>query len=72
MLSDGLPSGRASAGWAFFTSMKPKEEIFLVAADAVPQHWTLENYPRCWWGGTYFQAARRHGHRRLCTSSAWF
>ena len=43
--------------WAFFTSMKPKEEIFLWPPTILPQNWTLENYRALLEGrDAYFQA----------------
>jgi ABC-type glycerol-3-phosphate transport system permease component len=44
--------------WAFFTSMKPKDEIFLWPPTLWPSTWTLENYRALLEGReTYFQAA---------------
>lgn len=43
--------------WAFFTSMKPKDEIFLWPPTLWPSTWTLENYRALLEGGeAYFQA----------------
>ena len=43
--------------WAFFTSVKPKDEIFLWPPTIWPQSWTLENYRALLEGReTYFQA----------------
>ncbi len=43
--------------WAFFTSMKPKDEIFLWPPTLWPDTWTLENYRALLEGReTYFQA----------------
>jgi ABC-type glycerol-3-phosphate transport system permease component len=43
--------------WAFFTSMKPKDEIFLWPPTLWPSTWTLENYRALLEGReTYFQA----------------
>jgi ABC-type glycerol-3-phosphate transport system permease component len=44
--------------WAFFTSMKPKDEIFLWPPTLWPGTWTLENYRALLEGReTYFQAS---------------
>lgn len=43
--------------WAFFTSVKPKDEIFLWPPTLWPQTWTLENYRALLEGRqAYFQA----------------
>lgn len=43
--------------WAFFTSVKPKEEIFLWPPTLWPETWTLENYRALMEGReAYFQA----------------
>ncbi|MGK7868032.1 carbohydrate ABC transporter permease [Falsiroseomonas sp. E2-1-a20] len=43
--------------WAFFTSMKPKDEIFLWPPTLWPSTWTLENYRALLVGrDAYFQA----------------
>jgi ABC-type glycerol-3-phosphate transport system permease component len=48
--------------WAFFTSMKPKEEIFLWPPTLWPQSWTLENYRALLEGReAYFQAGGAAG-----------
>jgi ABC-type glycerol-3-phosphate transport system permease component len=48
--------------WAFFTSMKPKEEIFLWPPTLWPQTWTLENYRALLEGrDAYFQAGAASG-----------
>ncbi len=48
--------------WAFFTSMKPKEEIFHWPPTLWPQTWTLENYRSLLEGkDAYFQAGAASG-----------
>lgn len=48
--------------WAFFTSMKPKEEIFLWPPTLWPETWTLENYRALLEGkDAYFQAGAASG-----------
>lgn len=48
--------------WAFFTSVKPKEEIFLWPPTLWPQTWTLENYRALLEGrDAYFQAGAASG-----------
>lgn len=48
--------------WAFFTSVKPKAEIFLWPPTLWPETWTLENYRTLLQGKeTYFQAAGSSG-----------
>lgn len=47
--------------WAFFTSMKPKDEIFLWPPTLWPETWTLENYRALLEGrDAYFQAGAAH------------
>lgn len=44
-------------GWAFFTSVKPKDEIFAWPPTLWPEVWTLENYRALFAGkDAYFQA----------------
>ncbi len=48
--------------WAFFTSMKPKDEIFLWPPTLWPRSWTLENYWSLLNGkDAYFQAGAASG-----------
>ncbi|MBY0339060.1 MAG: carbohydrate ABC transporter permease [Acetobacteraceae bacterium] len=48
--------------WAFFTSMKPKDEIFLWPPTLWPSTWTLENYRALLQGkDAYFQAGAAGG-----------
>lgn len=48
--------------WAFFTSMKPKDEIFLWPPTLWPETWTLENYRALLEGkDAYFQAGAASG-----------
>lgn len=48
--------------WAFFTSMKPKDEIFLWPPTLWPSTWTLENYRALLVGrDAYFQAGGNSG-----------
>lgn len=48
--------------WAFFTSVKPKDEIFLWPPTLWPQTWTLENYRSLLEGkDAYFQAGAASG-----------
>lgn len=45
--------------WAFFTSVKPKDEIFLWPPTLWPQNWTLENYRALFAGKqAYFQGGQ--------------
>ncbi|WP_439576856.1 carbohydrate ABC transporter permease [Elioraea sp.] len=48
--------------WAFFTSVKPKDEIFLWPPTLWPETWTLENYRALLEGrDAYFQAGAASG-----------
>jgi ABC-type glycerol-3-phosphate transport system permease component len=48
--------------WAFFTSVKPKDEIFLWPPTLWPETWTLENYRALLEGrDAYFQAGAATG-----------
>ena len=58
--------------WAFFTSMKPKDEIFLWPPTLWPSTWTLENYRALLVGRDAYsrRAAPRVARRRPRPSSS--